>query len=97
MQTAEIHSAFVFDCDNCGRENMVRAIEATMGDAAAKRVASSQVSLHYDTVGEVREDGTVDAAYVITRVCIAPPQVECAACGTRYKVDLWSDDKAEPA
>lgn len=92
MQAAELHSAFVFDCDNCGRENFVRAIEAQMDEATAKRVAADQCDIHYDTISDTTE-GRVEAEYVISRVSVAPRMVQCGHCGHKYSVELWSDDQ----
>ena len=65
---AEMHHAYVWDCDNCGRENFVRAI-AFEGSP--------------DDLEEMREEHGVetwDAGEFETY----PDGVKCKHCGTEY-------------
>jgi hypothetical protein len=95
---AELHAAFCFDCDKCGSENFVRAIEANLDEASAKAVDDDLISTHFEVVEEEGEPEDADIVYasvIMTRVAIAPKRVSCADCGAVYEVVLSSDTEDE--
>lgn len=81
----ELHPAFVWDCDHCGRENFARAVEANLDEAAAQAIADSQIDVHYEAIGD--EDST-ESPSLITRIALAPARVTCSACGHVYEAEL---------
>jgi predicted nucleic acid-binding Zn ribbon protein len=68
---AELHPAFVWDCDDCGRENFVRAIVGEFDD---------------DIMQQMRDEhGITD--YEMGDWHSMPISVECSHCGTIFEVD----------
>ena len=65
----ELHPAFVYDCDNCGRENFVRAV---------------RIEADEETMQELREEHGIEA-YDVGDWCQAPVTVKCAYCNTEYE------------
>ncbi len=100
MNQAELHSAFVWDCDNCGVENFCRAIEGWLDEPTAELLmqddeTAEQINPHYVTdAGSVGED-MVEAPYLIRRVCVTPKTVKCRECGTEYEGELFVPDEEE--
>ena len=100
MNEAELHSAFFFTCDACGRDSFLPAREASLSEEAAERIAAGQASVHYDTIADVVDSDEVveqaegETAFVISRVAIAPSTVTCEHCGEQYASVLAYDSEA---
>ncbi len=88
MDSIELHSAYVFSCGNCGRENLVHAIEADLDEPSAQAIirgeADGLLDPQFATVGE--KDDEVE--WIIARVVVAPMRVRCGSCQTEYEVEL---------
>lgn len=67
----ELHLAFVYDCDNCGKENFVRSI---------------RIEADEDTMQELMEEHGVQP-YEIGEYQQAPTTVKCTFCGTEYNTE----------
>lgn len=99
--TVELHSAFVWDCDECGKENFERAIEGGM-DEAALMADENRVTTHLVGTGEVEiedsEDDDLMACESLTQmIVLAPATVTCKHCGvtTATEVPHQHDDADE--
>ncbi len=91
MLKAHLSSAFVFDCELCGAQCFIPAIEGAIDEPAIRAAAGEQVSQHFDCIASVGPEDTVDVPSVIMRVAIAPPVVTCQGCATRFATRLWSN------
>ncbi|MBW2672209.1 MAG: hypothetical protein JRD89_02185 [Deltaproteobacteria bacterium] len=73
MQQIEIHLAFSFDCDHCGRENFFR---------------QTCLDPHSDQALEAREEmeipDNIEGALIIE-----PEQVTCKHCNTTFDVEKY--------
>lgn len=67
----ELHPAFVFDCDSCGRENFVRSVVREFDE---------------ETVAEMREDHGIQP-WEVGDFQMAPESVTCKYCGCKYEVN----------
>jgi len=77
MQEVELHAAWMFDCDNCGKENFVRAIvPETLDDDERAEVL--------DMMGIEDTD-----EYFPTLV---PMEVVCKYCGTPFETNTDAID-----
>lgn len=93
---AELHSAFSWDCDECGQENFCRAIEANLDEAAAKDIADEQLSLHMATTqADEVGDGRYESPTLVTAIAIAPKHVRCSACGRTFETEIAHEDDAD--
>ena len=77
---AELHPAFSWDCDDCGRENFVRCVavepeseDTIAGDVVEDFVAPASADISEDQDGSLFE-------YVIGRITVAPKMVTCGHC-----------------
>lgn len=64
----ELHPAFVWDCDNCGRENFVRSIVGEFDE---------------ETMREMREEHGI-TEYECGEWHTAPRSVKCRYCGSAF-------------
>ncbi len=84
---AELHSAFVWDCHECGRENFERAIEGGMEDAVIE-AAEEHLSSHLVAPdAHETDDGAMEAEFLTQKVVVAPAYVECP-CGASFKSEI---------
>ncbi len=67
----ELHLAFVFDCNECGRENFVRAVTCDFDD---------------NTVAEMKEEYGIEA-YDLGDWQMQPTSVKCQFCKAEYSTD----------
>lgn len=82
MAKVELHPAFVWDCDECGRENFERAIIPPFQSIAEERHA-------YEALGLTPGEGFP---------VVAPFTVLCRRCGTQFDTDvtnIYGDDEEE--
>lgn len=90
MIEAELHSAFCWDCDNCGKENFVRAIEGNVTEPAMQ---ADLDNIHLDLVApapiESLEKGSAWTPYLIQRVSLMPHQVTCSECGNTFVAKVF--------
>ena len=74
----ELHEAFIWDCDECGRENLLRAIPST--PPPAEEIRKMMNLEPYDDVPESPDDGWV----------FIPPNVTCTHCESAFEsVPPW--------
>lgn len=91
MTKAELHAAYSWDCDECGKENFVRGVEANLDEPVAKCIEDQdQIDLHYQCIAE--PDAT-ESDYLITAIVIAPKKVTCAHCNKTFETELYFEDK----
>lgn len=68
MKLIELHLAFVFDCDDCGRENFVRSITGDFSE---------------EELQELREEHGVEV-YELGEWHTRPGVVKCKFCGSDF-------------
>ena len=77
-QVAELHQAFAWDCEKCGRENFVRSIVANPPpDEYLDSLKAIGVLESWQTLEDLPE-----GAGVIFQTC--PSAVTCAHCGSTF-------------
>lgn len=76
LPTIEVRQAFLFDCDECGKENLVRAVCPEMSDE--ERIEALDL-FGYEPWEE--------ADFVL-----CPEEVECWNCGTKFQVIYPGED-----
>lgn len=87
---AELHAAFVWDCDECGRENFVRAIEGNIDEAALESAENRIVG---DLVAPAElVDDELRAEFLVQRISLAPDFVYCQSCGKSFPVEIYTLD-----
>lgn len=97
----ELHAAFVWDCDDCGRENFVRAMEGELDEKVLDIMCETQDIVGDFVAGNVEPsehpDSEYEAQYLIERVTLAPRFVTCAHCGRMFPaiVDGMPDDDSD--
>jgi hypothetical protein len=68
----ELHGAYVWDCDACGRENFTRGLAPCLSD---------------DEAQELREEHGIEP-HETGNWTLRPESVTCAHCGSEFEVDL---------
>lgn len=68
MKEVELHAAYVWDCDDCGRENFTRGCTPNLSD---------------EEVQEIREELNLDDGHFGNFV-LMPDTVECKFCKTKF-------------
>lgn len=83
---AELHSAFVWDCDQCGRENFSRAIECHIEPECLEQVTSF-LAVQLD-----RQENEAD--FLVQKVVAYPKYVNCQFCHQNFLTHIpnQSDD-----
>jgi len=77
LPIARLVVVYVFDCDNCGRENLVRPIRPELSE-------DERLQARQDLGIQPWEDG---------ELCMMPEETECFFCGTKYRtVDVRCED-----
>jgi len=71
MRTVELHAAFMYDCDECGKENFVRAI--------TPEVEEHERAELFEAMGISDEDDLIPT--------LVPIEVTCIHCGTMFETD----------
>jgi len=75
----EVHTAWVWDCDDCGRENYERAATLEASE---------------DEIAELRDDYGVQS-WETGDFVAWPDQVTCVHCGETFDVDKRSGDEED--
>lgn len=88
--TVELHSAFVWDCGECGTENFERAIEGSLDEAAMQENAN-QIDTHLigTDEGDVDDEDLRGCEALTQRIVLAPARVKCRNCGHTYPTKVW--------
>lgn len=93
MQKVELHAAFSYDCDECGRESFVNAVCGDL-DEAIMRENSDQVAASYEaTEYEELESGEYDSPFLIQRITLVPRSVHCKFCGANFGTSVFNEDE----
>jgi len=79
MET-ELHSAFVWDCDECGAENFERAIEGNIDEAALENAEPQVLPELLAIDAKDHGDGMMEAPLLVQRISIVPEYVICRSC-----------------
>lgn len=94
--TVELHPAFHWDCDECGREQFIRAYEGNLEEPAMARFVGQDCDIVSDYVipgdeQRITEDGDeerIESDFVVNRVIVAPKQVQCVHCGAAFMTTI---------
>ena len=90
MKTVELHQAFVWTCDECGRENFARCVTLTseqvrhMVSQATRDEVESQRQAMIEQGREELGEMDVEAA---GSWLVAPESVTCQHCGETFGVE----------
>ena len=88
----ELHPAFVWDCEDCGRENFQRALCGNMDEAAFMAILEEDGDILADFVSEpgvdFDDDGCAAPRYIVSRVTMCPRVVVCRHCGHTEQTKL---------
>jgi hypothetical protein len=77
MQTIELHQAFFFICDDCGRDNFAR------GDIVSpEKINPSEIDTGYEELTENLREYLANGG-TLTK---APDRVTCGHCGAQFQV-----------
>lgn len=91
--SVELHGAFVWDCDACGAENFVRAVEGNI-DEAAMEAADNRVEGELIATEVVEgADGGMESGVMVQRILIAPATVKCRECGASDSTEVYTCDE----
>lgn len=74
--TIELKPAFMWDCEECGRENFARAIVPEMSEAERQELRDEH-GIEPDELGEM---------------LVMPEFVTCTSCGTEFQSKHWGED-----
>lgn len=91
--SAELHAAFVWDCDQCGVENFERAVEANLDEAVIEALDELEGTPAIEMLAPNCEDlgdGEMQAACLISRISIVPTFVQCHSCGATFETEVPS-------
>lgn len=97
MEEVELHGAFVWDCNSCGRENFERAmegdlpeefIEAMEEDGAIVQVYAPDAEFVESTV----DGDQYETVRLCTRLMMVPKRVQCAHCKAVFETTIPEDD-----
>ena len=90
--TVELHSAFVWDCDECGAENFNRTREVYLDQ---EELCGDEVSVESHLVATgVSEDGS-EAQFLTQKVVLAPNYVTCKSCNATLAAEVFGDPDDE--
>lgn len=81
----ELHCAYVWDCDSCGRENFERAIEGDCTEPVMRQNKESVLALMVAEERDCVDEG--DGFYApefIAVISLAPKRVLCRFCGQAF-------------
>jgi len=98
MDTIELHGAFSWDCDNCGRENFVRAIGGNLDEAAMKEMLGEPVQnliAEEKNIDLISDDDSsrCESRYLITQLLVSPKTVTCWHCGTEFETEIYCEEE----
>lgn len=91
----ELHAAFVWDCDECGRENFERAVEGNLTNEILNAMDADSVAYSVaegvEETGNSDEDGNeeLNASALLCCVVAAPKHVKCKHCDTSFETVLY--------
>ena len=92
LPEAELHPAFMWDCDKCGEENFVRAVS---------HLLDPNDPTDRETIDEVYGPGAADdlvadcSRKIVRQMC--PSEVECDGCGAEFDTaNPFGSDDEEP-
>lgn len=82
-EDVELHSAFVWDCDNCGAENFTRTIEAGINEPIYK---THDHAAYFIGMGELDEEdeNIFEVTQLIARMAVDPGIVTCKNCKREF-------------
>lgn len=79
MNKVELRPAYVWDCDNCGKENFHSAVVKEMAEADRKEMMED-MGIPEDELGDF---------------IMLPQMVECCGCQTRFEAQHWGEELEE--
>ena len=83
----ELHSAWVWDCDECGLENFNRGSEGDIGDPAFE-CGDVTLSFLADGLSQIAETGDPQGMILRSRLTLFPTDVQCRHCGAEFETDV---------
>jgi len=86
--SVELHAAFAWDCEECGRENFERAIEGDIDEAALQECEDQVVGFLATNSALEVNDEELESEVLTQLIAIAPKRVKCAHCGSTHETEL---------
>lgn len=85
MASAMLNAAFWWECEECGKEQFIKA---NVGELTEDEAA--EALLQFETVDAVQgdEEDQMKSEYLVTRVVIGPAFVQCESCGKMHATAL---------
>lgn len=87
----ELHGAFVWDCDECGQENFVRAIEGQIDEPAMQEGDPVGFLVAGDEV-KTDEEEVSGSAWMQQRIILLPAMVTCSSCKNIFPTHVWEPE-----
>lgn len=89
---AVLRGAFAWDCEECGAENFIRAIEGNI-DEAALMADENQVVGSLAAIPD-SDDGPPLSEFIQQLIMLAPRQAVCAKCQRTFptKLDIFTEE-----
>lgn len=93
-----LHSAFHWDCEECGRENFERGISGVlhMTPLLAKMLIDQHLLLQPEAVELTDESAVAHMHYRAQRVVLGPPDVVCKFCNAAFSAKIENLEVPEP-
>lgn len=94
--SVEIHSAWVWQCDCCGRENFTRGLEGDIYEPAIEHAGPQKYLICFhgcDGECEHACDGEMNC--LGTRIVADPCVVECRYCGREFFTEVWCREEED--
>lgn len=91
--TTELHAAWCYDCDECGKENFVRAVSGDAYEAVMMLDEAEQESLDVlqaeeaDTENPLSTENEKYTRLLYRDIVIAPKYVTCGHCGHKQAAE----------
>lgn len=79
MAKASLHSAYVWDCDNCGKENFARAVSSDLDDDEREEA--------YRHFNDLEPWAELPEHWRDFEIVTYPMKVTCHNCGTAYDTE----------
>lgn len=91
---AELHAAFLWDCDECGIENVVRSIEGNLDEAALEEASENRIvtDLVAPDVEFNEAEDRHESRFLVQRIYLCPQFVTCKNCGASFETEVAMED-----
>jgi hypothetical protein len=85
LRSVEMHAAFLWTCEDCGRDSFHRGI--TLDDQLAERLTSAATRAEADAILAELSEGAPEGTAYGGSWLIQPTVVACEHCGSRFETE----------